>query len=1111
MRTGYIVPLLFFLMMGCEFRSEPDPSFIKLLPDETGIDFVNSVGDVSYKKFTESPYIYNGAGVAAGDINNDGLVDLFFAGNLVSSRLYLNRGEFSFEDITEKARINTSQWVTGVALIDINSNGFLDIYLSVAGEPGTPSEERRNLLFINNGDLTFTESAAEYGIDDDGYGTQAVFFDYNRSGYPDLFLMNNSPVSFSRKGTSPFSVPDDPDGYDKLYRNNGDGTFTDVSEEAGILQKTGFGLGVVSLDVNRDGWPDLYISNDNIPNDVFYVNNGDGTFTDRLDEYMMHTSFSGMGVDAADFTNNGWPDIAQTDMIPEPLAERRKMSGGNTYGRFQNQRAFGFHYYYPKNSLQMNHGVDKKGLVQFSDVSRMAGVSYTDWTWSVLFADLNNSGYKDLLITNGYPKDVINHQYLMTIDSEARANAEAERERRESLFQGLRNIHILNYIFRNSGGIKFEDVSYEWGFREPGYSYGLAYADLDNNGKLDLVMNNIDSPASVYKNIIGEADTSNFLQINLKGDIPNTQALGSEVTIYHDETQQYHYHTLYRGYKSTVDGRVHFGLGHHASVDSLVVTWPDGKSSVLYKPKLNQILTIDQSETESEKIDGSINSDKLADHPLFTESFEDVGLQYQHTEKRISDFITQPTLPAVKSANGPVFAVGDVMGNGLDDLFIGGVSGEPATLFIQQADGSFIQSTFSNTWDADAIFEDTAALFFDYNGDGLNDLYVGSGGYHNSNAIGLLQDRLYINIGDGRFVRDMQALPVMQGNTECVVKGDLTNDGSEELFICGGISPGNYPYSTDSYLLKNQNGRFRDILNETVPEFNQSGILTAALIADFTGNGQNDLVTAGLWEPIRLFVHEEGELIERTAESGFDETRGWWYSISASDLDGNGLLDIAAGNLGLNHTFTTSPEAPFRVLASDFDNTGRTDIIFAVNQSGRHYPVFGPFRLSQSISTYFDRISEPDRAAEAAAEDLFPGESLRNALILQADTFESSLFMNSEDGTFNRIAMPEMAQISAVNAIITDDLNGDGCSDILIGGNIFRTDPDIPRMDAGKGLFMRGSCSETFIPVPFRESGFLAPMDVKAMEIIKGPAHKFVAVGNNNGPLQLFQVDDNPD
>ncbi|TVQ66529.1 MAG: RNA-binding protein [Balneolaceae bacterium] len=1098
-------PLLLFctvllLLPACSRQTLPDPLFVKLSPKETGIDFVNLIGEVSYQRFTESPYIYNGAGVAAGDFNNDGYTDLFFAGNLVSSRLYLNRGDFQFEDVTEASGVVTDRWITGVSLIDINSNGYLDIYLVASGEPGTPPEERTNLLFINNGDMTFREAASGYGLDDSGYGTHAVFFDYNRNGYPDLFLMNNSPVSFSRKGGSPFFVPDDPTGYDKLYRNNGDGTFTDVSLEAGILRQTGFGLGVVVLDINRNGWPDLYISNDNIPNDVLYMNNGDGTFTNRVQDVMMHTSFSGMGVDAADFINNGWPDLAQTDMMPESLTERRKMSGGNTWDRFQNQRAFGLHYYYPNNTLQMNHGVDAKGRVQFSEVSRMAGVSYTDWTWSVLFADLNNSGYRDLVITNGYPRDVINHQYLMTIDSEVRSTAQAENERKEALFRGLRDIHLPNYIFRNRGKLAFEDVSDEWGFREPGYSYGMVYADLNNNGKLDLVINNIDSPASIYRNETGKDEPGNYLQIKLEGEAPNRLALGAEVTLYHNGSIQYHYHTIYRGFQSTVDSKIHFGLGSLTAVDSLQVIWPDERVTRIDTPDINRILIIRQADAADPQRRNTAHSASY----LFTEIDSAIG--YLHREKRVTDFLIQPTLPSVKSAQGPVLAAGDITGNGLEDLFVGGISGEPGRLFIHEPEGVFTLSAFSDPWDSDAMYEDTAALFFDFNGNGLRDLYVGSGGYHQHNSFGLLQDRLYINTGGGRFLRDRQALPVMQSDTRCVEKGDVTGDGRDELFICGGVYPGNYPFATESFLLKEQSGRFRDILPEWIPGFPHGAIHTAAILMDFTGNGHIDLITAGLWEPLRLFENSGGQLEEITSETGFESTRGWWYSLASGDFNGNGYPDIAAGNLGLNHTFRTAAEEPFGLIAGDLDGTGTTDLIFFVEKSGREMPFFGPFRLSQSIRNYYSRISEPNRAANSPVDGLFTRDVLNSSARFYADTFASALFMNSGEGAFSHAELPEIAQISALNAILAEDLDRDGCIDLLVAGNIFKTDPDIPRLDGGKGLFMKGDCEGEFRPESLRESGFTAPLDAKAMILLKGNENSYIAVGNNDGPLQIFLV-----
>lgn len=1095
--------LLVLFFASCARQEAPDPLFVKLSPEETGIDFVNEIGEVSYQRFTDSPYIYNGAGVAAGDFTNNGLTDLFFAGNLVSSRLYLNLGDFRFQDVTQEAGVETDNWIAGVALIDINANGFLDIYLSVSGEPGTPPEQRANLLFINNGDMTFREAAAEFGIDDRGYGTQGVFFDYNRNGYPDLFLMNNSPVSFSRKGGSPFFVPDDTAGYDKLYRNNGDGTFTDVSVEAGILQATGFGLGVVVVDVNRDGWPDLYISNDNIPNDLLYVNQGDGTFENRIREYVMHTSFSGMGVDAADVTNNGWPDLIQTDMMPEPLLERRKMSGGNTWDRFRNQRAFGLHYYYPNNTLQMNQGVDSYGRVQFSEISRLAGVSYTDWTWSALFADLDNSGHRDLLITNGYPRDVINHHYLMTIDSEVRATAAAESERRETLFQGLRDIHLPNYIFRNRGMLTFEDVSHAWGFREPGYSYGMAYADLNNNGKLDLVINNIDAPASLYKNETGGDQPGNFLQLHLQGEGGNRMALGAEVTIYHADSFQYHYHTIYRGFQSTVDSKIHFGLGQKTVVDSVRVVWPDFRESIVHSPDLNQLMVLNQGDAHSMRdIDSAWPE---LPELLFTE-LELSGSDFLHREKRLTDFLIQPTLPSAISATGPVLAAGDVTGNGMDDFYVGGVSGERGKLFIQEMEGVFTLSEFSEPWITDAEYEDTAALFFDFTGNGLADLYVGSGGYHQHNAFGLLQDRLYINTGNGRFLRERQALPVMQGDTRCIKNGDLTGDGKDELFICGGVYPGNYPFSTESYLLKQENGRFRNMITNFMPDFPHESIHTDALLADFTGNGRTDLVTTGLWEPIRLFENGGDQFVEITSEAGLTATRGWWNSLSFGDFNGDGYLDIAAGNLGLNHTFQTSDREPFGLLAGDLDGRGKTDLLFFVRKEGRDWPFFGPFRLSQSIANYYERIQDPNRAAEASIGELFSRDALRDATRFETDTFASAFFMSNGEGSFSQVEMAETAQISAVKSIISSDLTQNGCPDILLAGNIFQTDPDIPRMDAGKGLFLSGSCEGNFTDYSFRKSGFLAPGDVKSMLLVRGHENTYVVVGNNSAPLQLFRV-----
>jgi len=1102
-KLQYLIILI--LLFGCSSDPVPSKVFTKLAPNQTGIYFENTIADIDLERFQTSPYIYNGAGVALGDLNNNGLPDVFLTGNLVSSRLYLNKGDFKFKDITEQAGLTTENWIAGVSMVDINGNGYLDIYLSVSGEPGTPPENRANKLFINNGDMTFTESASEYGIDDKSYGTHAVFFDYNGNGYLDMFLMNNSPVTFfDRRGGSSFFVPDDPLGYDKLYRNNGDGTFTDVTREAGILQANAYGLGVVVTDFNRNGWPDIYISNDSVPNDVLYINNGDGTFTNKIKDYLMHTSLSGMGVDAADFTNNGWPDIMQTDMLPEEINDRKKMSGGSTHDRFRTQREMGLHYYYPKNSMQMNHGVDKNGNIQFSEISRIAGTAYTDWTWATLFGDYNNSGYKDVLVTNGYPKDAINHEYLLLVDTPPLIGIEAQREYKNKLYKDLRAIHLPNYLFKNNGDLVFEDVSHQWGFREAGFSYGAAHGDLNNNGRLDLVINNINSPASVYRNDLSDDGQQHFLQINLKGEYPNLQGLGAELTLYTGGSFQYIYHTLYRGFQSTMDGRIHFGMGDHTAADSLEIVWPDGRKQLIKNIEADQLLTVRQSEADR-RIDSRKGLEVLSGQ-LFTQVDDHLGIDYQHREKRFVDFMHQPTLPYMKSKTGPPLAVGDATGNGLDDLFIGGAAGHPAELYLQNEDGSFTRSPRSDPWQADARYEDTAALFLDVNGNGLQDLYVASGGYHATASFGLLQDRLYMNMGNGRFLRDEQAIPAMWTNSSCVKQTDLAGVDSMYLFVCGNVYPGEYPSHTQSYLLRSDGGRFTDVTEQIAPDLLELGMTSDAVWMDTNGNGLPDLVTAGVWQPIRIFENDGTKLRETTSRAGLENTRGWWYSLAKGDFNGDGRMDLIAGNLGLNHTFITSDEKQFGVYANDFDDDLNTDIIYSFKSEGEEYPFFGPLKLARSVANFRDGLPNTNRLSELPLDEIVPRDKLQEAIHYQADLFESIQLRNNGDGTFEKVNLPEMAQISPVKGMVVTDVDGNGHLDLIIAGNMFKTDPDIPRMDAGKGLWLRGDGQGNFEPVPYRESGFLAPLDAKNLTIFQTPQGPLIVVANNEGPLQVFRV-----
>lgn len=1092
---------------SCTPSEEADPLFEKLSGSVTGITFENPIPDKDRRTVDAFPFMFHGGGVAIGDINNNRLPDIFLTGNLVSSRLYLNHGDFQFEDITERVGVETDRWVSGVSLVDINGNGYLDIYLSVMGEPDTPTDQRRNLLFINNGDETFTEAAEEYNLDYSGFTTHTVFLDYNGTGYLDAFLMNNSPGSFSRARSARVTneeIPDDEFGYDTLFRNNGDGTFTDVSEEAGILRETGYGLGVVVADFNRNGWPDIYVSNDITPNDVLYMNNGDGTFTDRARDLLRQTSYAGMGIDAADFTNNGWPDLMQTDMMPEEIEEQKLLSGGNSYERFQSQREQGFYHYYSKNALQWNRGLDLNGDPIFSEIGRMAGVAYTDWSWSALFGDFNNSGYKDLLVTNGYPKAENHYDFLMDLANIGQfGTAETRQRRMDEIYDELYSIKEHNYLFKNNGGLVFENVSEAWGFTDKAFAYGAAYADLNNDGSLDMVINNIDAPASVYRNRASELTENRYLQVKLEGEYPNRQALGAELIVSANGKKQHIYHTIHRGYQSTVHDRIQIGLGEADVVDSLEIFWPDGRYQVMEQIEANQLITIRQSETEEMRRSEPFNSSaaqafSLADHSM--------GIDYGHSEKQFVDFIVQPLLPHQLSKTGPKLAVGDVTGNGLDDLYISGAAGFAGELYLQQEDGTFQKTDRRQPWDNDVEYEDTAVVLFDANGNGRLDLYVGSGGYHLSPASSMLQDRLYLNMGDGRFLRDDNILPSMLTNTSVVKPGDFTGDGQADLFIGGGTVPGNYPHAARSYLLRNENGRFVDVTEQMAPDLREPGIITDAVWMDFNGNGRTGLITAGKWMPIRFFENSGEGFTDITEQMGLPPSKGWWFSLAAGDLTGNGHPDLVAGNLGLNHTFQTSEELPFGMVAADFSGNMTTDIIFTVEQNGRKAPFFSLAHLSRGIPQLMDRFPSFRAFARASLNDIFPTEDLNDALTYQADTFSSIMLLNDGNGTFSMQSLPEEAQVSPIKSILLDDINQSGFTDIIAAGNLHKTHPDIPRMDAGNGVWLKNSGEGSFLPVSPGDSGLTASLDVKDLAIIQTANGKALLVANNSGPLQVFFI-----
>jgi hypothetical protein len=1079
---------LCLVMLGCKQHPSPSPLFQLLSPDRTGITFANTITTSDTFNALTYPYIYNGAGVAIGDINNDGLPDIFLAGNMVSSRLYLNRGNMRFENITKSAGLETHGWVTGVSMIDINHDGLLDIYVCVSGPENSSGKERANFLFINHGNHTFTEEAAHYGLADTGFSQQAVFFDYDGDGNLDLFLLNNSPREFARgiplEAGATTAVAEH---YNKLYRNNGDGTFTDVSAQAGILHTIGFGLGVAIADFNGDGWPDIYVSNDITPNDVLYVNQRNGTFRDSAAAWLRHTSYAGMGVDVADFNGDGLPDIMQADMMPPDWPTRKRMSLYLTHADEVDLRRRGFRLDYEANALQLNNGPGKG----FSDIARMADVAYTDWSWSVLFGDFDNDGLLDLFVTNGYPKALNDVDYKV---AEFAAQRRGDRRRALQLLGDLQGYRVPNYLFHNNGDLTFTDQSSAWGMTQPGFSYGAAYADLNNDGKLDLVVNNINAPASIYENV-GTTE-GHYLEVELRGDSPNLRGIGTTVEAIAGGRRQYLYQSPYRGYLSTVDDRLHFGFGSATRIDTLRVTWPDRRTQVLTGVPLDQRLTLRQQEagrtvTEDRQSATDYHAFRRIEAP-----------PYKHIALTISDFAFQPLLPDEPSRQGPPLAVADVNGDGREDLFAGD------KLYVQRPNGSFVE-----TWHTEPEYQNWGAAFLDANGDGLPDLYVASGGYQLSPVSPLLQDRLYLNRGHGRFVRDGAALPKMLTSTAAVAVGDFNGDGKPDLFVAGRLVPRNYPYPARSYILRNDGGHFSDVTDSLCPELAGSfGMVTAAVWVDFDGDGRLDLVTAGEWMPLHFFRNEGMRFREVTASIGLGSLRGRWYSLAVGDFNHDGHPDLVAGNLGLNALYTTSAAAghKFGVYAGDFTGSGRTDVVLTERERGRDYPIASLAPISQAVYTVSSKYSTFAAFSSASIDQLLSPAQLRGAVHYETDTFASVYLQNNGNGTFTASALPHFAQIAPIRGIVATDVDGDGNLDLVVAGNLYGMEPNTPRGDAGSGLWLRGDGRGHFAAVPPAQSGFFAPLDVTGLAFLKTPTGNAVVVANYGDSLSAVALQKRP-
>lgn len=1045
-----LLPALLALLV-CLSCQEPR-LLSEIPPSHSGLDFQNTLREDEFMNILTFEYFYNGAGVAVADMNADGLDDLFFTSNMGNSELYINTGNFTFENGTAKSGISTQgKWATGVSIVDINQDGLPDIYICFSGPYGSP--QRANELYVNQGDLTFTEMAESYGLADRGFSTQAAFFDFDRDGDLDLYLLNNMTDETGPNIIRPKRLQGEMLNTDKLYRNNGDQTFTDISSQAGITIE-GYGLGVAITDINGDGWPDIYVSNDYLSNDLLYLNQQDGTFTNVAGKAFPHTSYSSMGTDVADFNNDGLPDILSVDMLPPDSYRQKLMFGKTGNDRYLSELKTGYEPQLMRNTLQLHRGNDAENLPLFSDIAPLAGVSATDWSWAPLWLDLDNDGWKDLLISNGYPRDITNRDFVDYRSNFARLSS---REISEAL-KNLEGAHIPNFIFQNRRDLTFRDVGIDWGMEQPSYSSGAAYADLNRDGALDLILTNTYAPAAIYQNNAGKTGAG-FLQLRLRGKRPNLQALGAKVYLWTDATLQFHEHYLSRGYQSSVSETIHFGLGKAETVDSLLVVWPNGERSRLTDISANQRLELDQEAAlpATQEPTGS---------PAVTPATEpkpELPLpEFVHKERYYADFNLQPLLPHKHSQLGPGAAVGDLNDDGMEDLYVGGAHGQTGQLFIQNSQGSFDRRSLP---EADAVYEDMGALFFDADGDGDQDLYLVSGGNEFESGSAYYQDRLYLNDGRGEFRRAEGLLPENPVSGSCVIAGDFDADGDLDLFIGGRLSPNDYPLPGTSQLLLNDGGKFRDVTKERAPGLASIGMVTSALWSDYDNDGWLDLWLVGEWMEVTLFENRQGKLVHKPMENGGTNGAGWWNSISGADLNGDGRTDYILGNLGYNSRYRAREGKPLQIHWADFDANGSREAIISEVRNGKRVPLHPRDDLFQQLPSLRKTYPRYQDYAQADLASLIGATGLSEPQQLSADRFASGILLNTEEG-FHWLPLPNEAQLAPVYGALASDLNGDGYTDLFLTGNNYLAEAINGPYDASYGLLLHGDGKGNFTCPP---------------------------------------------
>lgn len=1094
-RTLYLI-ILVSVVISC--KNESNKLFTELSPGQTGIRFKNLVEETEEFNVLTYGYFHQGGGVAIGDVNNDSLPDIYFTGNMVASRLYINKGNWKFEEVAEKAGVRAEGlWNTGTTMADVNGDGWLDIYVcrSAANIP----DRRRNLLFINNGDLTFTESALKYGLDDPGYSTQASFFDYDGDGDLDMFSLNHSTQEFAgfSRVSGEFKQRRNSVLGSKLFRNDGD-RFTDVTEEAGIINNVlGFGLGVTITDANGDNRPDIYISNDYNEEDYFYLNQGDGTFREALREYFGHVSFFSMGADAADLNNDLRPDIVTLDMLPEESYNQKKIMGPENFEKYRQLLDEGFFPQTMRNMLHLNQGN------YFSEIGQLAGISNTDWSWAVLAADYDNDGWKDLMVTNGYMRNYLDMDFLSYMVSQELNMQQANKAGRDVVLLDLINrmppIEVRNYFYRNNRDLTFEKQSEEWGFEKNSVSNAAAYADLDNDGDLDLVICHTNAEASVFRNNSETLTKNNYLKIRLKGDSRNTFGIGAKVVLYADGVKQQQEMYPVRGFQSSVDYALVFGIGASSKVDSLRVVWPDGRSQALSNIPANKNLILSQATATK----GSAGQRSVT--PLFSEDEDKLGITFVEAKSALLDFKRDRMIPNNISRSGPRFAIGDVNGDSRDDVFFAAAKGTQRKLYIQRADGSFVEAP------AGAIPEfssqnDKDALFFDADGDGDLDLYIVSGGNEYDENAPELQDRLLINNGRGVFRHEPNALPSTIASSSTVVAADFTNDGYTDLFIAGRSVPGKYPLSPKSYLLRNTGqGRFEDVTEQFCSDLMHGGMITDAFAGDINGDGFSDLVVVGEWMEIGVYVNREGTQLERNANAIGQENSGWWLAIEGKDFDKDGDIDFVVGNFGLNNQYHVSPTRPAKLLYKDFDNNGSIDPIFCYYFGDTLSFAYSRDELIGQIPGMKKKFVDYKTFASAPFSEYFSAEQLADSDTLTATLLETVYLENDGKANFKIRRLPMEAQFSPVYAIASLDVNGDGNLDIVTGGNFTQSRVSVGQCDANFGTILLGDGHGSFAPLDPEVSGLKVRGDVRDIGVLKVNGNDYLIFGRNGESVVVWR------